>query len=73
MVLVHHLGRKSGQVYVNPLAYLPGENDDSIYLFAAKGGAPITGLVPQPRRGRRGHHRGGVQHLPGHRQRAHWG
>jgi deazaflavin-dependent oxidoreductase (nitroreductase family) len=40
MVLVHHLGRKSGQEYVNPLAYLPGENDDSIYVFASKGGAP---------------------------------
>src|SRR5258708_2002244 len=40
MVLVHHLGRKSGRQYVNPLAYLPGENDDSIYVFASKGGAP---------------------------------
>jgi deazaflavin-dependent oxidoreductase (nitroreductase family) len=40
MVLVHHPGRKSGQEYVNPLAYLPGENDDSIYVFASKGGAP---------------------------------
>ncbi|HEY6788298.1 MAG TPA: nitroreductase family deazaflavin-dependent oxidoreductase [Trebonia sp.] len=40
MVLVHHLGRKSGQEYVNPLAYLPDENDDSIYVFASKGGAP---------------------------------
>ena len=40
MVLVHHLGRKSGQEYVNPLMYLPGENDDSIYVFASKGGAP---------------------------------
>ena len=40
MVLVHHLGRKSGQEYVNPLAYLPGENDDSICIFASKGGAP---------------------------------
>lgn len=40
MVLVHHLGRKSGQEYVNPLMYLPGENDDSVYVFASKGGAP---------------------------------
>jgi hypothetical protein len=73
MVLVHHLGRKSGQEYVNPLAYLPNENDDSIYISASKGGAHSPGLVPQPRRGRRGHHRGGIQHLPGHRQRAHRG
>jgi deazaflavin-dependent oxidoreductase (nitroreductase family) len=39
MVLIHHVGRKSGKEYVNPLVYLPGD-DDSIYLFASKGGAP---------------------------------
>ena len=41
MVLVHHVGRKSGKEYVTPLVYLPGEGDDeSIYIFASKGGAP---------------------------------
>lgn len=41
MVLVHHVGRKSGQEYVTPLVYLPKEGDDgSIYIFASKAGAP---------------------------------
>ena len=41
MILVHHVGRKSGKEYVNPLVYLPGEgDDDSLYIFASKGGDP---------------------------------
>jgi deazaflavin-dependent oxidoreductase (nitroreductase family) len=41
MVLVHHVGRTSGREYVTPLVYLPKEGDDeSIYVFASKGGAP---------------------------------
>lgn len=40
MVLVHHLGRKSGKEYVTPLVYLPGDGDDSFYIFASKAGAP---------------------------------
>jgi deazaflavin-dependent oxidoreductase (nitroreductase family) len=41
IVLVHHVGRKSGREYVSPLVYLPGEgDDDSVYIFASKGGAP---------------------------------
>ena len=41
MILVHHVGRTSGKEYVNPLVYLPGEgDDDSLYIFASKGGAP---------------------------------
>ena len=41
MILVHHVGRSSGKEYVSPLVYLPGEDgDDSIYIFASKGGAP---------------------------------
>ncbi|HEY6857812.1 MAG TPA: nitroreductase family deazaflavin-dependent oxidoreductase [Mycobacterium sp.] len=41
MVLVHHVGRKSGKQYVIPLVYLPKDGDDeSIYIFASKGGAP---------------------------------
>jgi deazaflavin-dependent oxidoreductase (nitroreductase family) len=41
MVLLHHVGRKSGKEYVTPLVYLPGDND-SIYIFASKGGAPAN-------------------------------
>lgn len=40
MVLIHHVGRKSGKEYVNPLVYLPDGDGDSIYIFASKGGAP---------------------------------
>jgi deazaflavin-dependent oxidoreductase (nitroreductase family) len=41
MVLVHHRGRKSGREYVNPVMYLPHDNEsDIIYVFATKGGAP---------------------------------
>jgi deazaflavin-dependent oxidoreductase (nitroreductase family) len=42
MVLIHHVGRKSGKEYVTPLVYLPDEGDDgSIYIFASKAGAPV--------------------------------
>lgn len=42
MVLVHHRGRKSGRGYVNPLMYLPADcgDEDTIYVFASKAGAP---------------------------------
>ena len=40
IVLVHHRGRKSGREYVNPVIYLPGDSDDTIYVFASKAGAP---------------------------------
>jgi deazaflavin-dependent oxidoreductase (nitroreductase family) len=40
MVLLHHRGRKSGREIVTPTMYLPGDTDDSIYVFASKGGAP---------------------------------
>ncbi|HEU5001633.1 MAG TPA: nitroreductase family deazaflavin-dependent oxidoreductase [Actinomycetota bacterium] len=41
VVLVHHHGRKTGQERVNPMMYLPDEtNDDVIYVFASKAGAP---------------------------------
>ena len=43
MILVHHVGRTSGKQYTTPLVYLPGEGgDDSIYIFATKGGAPTN-------------------------------
>jgi deazaflavin-dependent oxidoreductase (nitroreductase family) len=41
ILLLHHVGRKSGKEYVNPLAYLPGD-DDSVYIFASKAGAPAS-------------------------------
>jgi deazaflavin-dependent oxidoreductase (nitroreductase family) len=43
MILVHHVGRTSGKQYTTPLVYLPGQGaDDSMYIFASKGGAPIN-------------------------------
>ncbi|HET9081864.1 MAG TPA: nitroreductase family deazaflavin-dependent oxidoreductase [Trebonia sp.] len=43
MILVHHVGRNSGKEYVSPLVYLPGEgDDDSMYIFASKAGAPVN-------------------------------
>lgn len=42
MVLLHHTGRKSGKEYVNPLVYLPGDDDGTLYIFASKGGAPAN-------------------------------
>ncbi len=42
MVLVHHVGRKSGKEYVTPLVYLPGDGDHSFYIFASKAGAPAN-------------------------------
>jgi deazaflavin-dependent oxidoreductase (nitroreductase family) len=41
LVLLHHRGRTSGREYVTPVMYLPDELDDNtIYVFATKGGAP---------------------------------
>ncbi len=41
MVLMHHLGRKSGKEAVNPVMYLASDDDPAtIYVFASKGGAP---------------------------------
>lgn len=41
LVLLHHLGRKSGKQNVTPTMYLPDEQDPStIYVFASKAGAP---------------------------------
>jgi deazaflavin-dependent oxidoreductase (nitroreductase family) len=40
MILVHHVGRTSAKEYISPLVYLSGEDDDSMYIFASKGGAP---------------------------------
>jgi deazaflavin-dependent oxidoreductase (nitroreductase family) len=41
LALVHSHGRKSGREYVTPMMYLPDDaDDDTIYVFATKGGAP---------------------------------
>jgi len=41
IVLVHHRGRKSGRQYISPMMYLPDDrDDDTVYVFATKGGAP---------------------------------
>lgn len=41
IVLVHHHGRTSGQERINPVMYQPhGSNDEVIYVFASKAGAP---------------------------------
>lgn len=41
MVLLSHVGRKSGKTFVAPLMYLPDDKDANvIYIFASKNGAP---------------------------------
>ncbi|GAB18394.1 hypothetical protein GOEFS_054_00070 [Gordonia effusa NBRC 100432] len=41
MVLVHHVGRKTGKQSVTPMMYLADNSDPStIYVFASKAGAP---------------------------------
>ena len=44
MVLVHHVGRRSGEDRVSPMMYLPGPDggadEDAIFVFASKAGAP---------------------------------
>lgn len=41
MVLVHHVGRKSGKDRVTPMMYRPDPTDpDVIHVFASKAGAP---------------------------------
>lgn len=43
MVLVHHVGRKSGREFVAPMMYLRDETDPrTMYVFASKGGAPTN-------------------------------
>ena len=41
MILVHHVGRKSGKQNIAPMMYLQSEDDPAtVYVFASKGGAP---------------------------------
>jgi deazaflavin-dependent oxidoreductase (nitroreductase family) len=39
MIVIHHVGRKTGKTYENPLVYQPGP-DGRMYLIASFGGAP---------------------------------
>jgi deazaflavin-dependent oxidoreductase (nitroreductase family) len=41
VVLMHHVGRRSGKESVNPVMYLADQDDETtIYVFASKAGAP---------------------------------
>jgi len=41
MVLVHHVGRRSGEPRINPMVYRPDADDpDTIHVFASAAGAP---------------------------------
>jgi deazaflavin-dependent oxidoreductase (nitroreductase family) len=40
MLLLHHMGARTGTERVNPLVYLP--NDENFVVFASKGGAPTN-------------------------------
>lgn len=41
LVLLHHVGRRSGKEYVTPLVYFtPGEEDSTIHIVASAAGAP---------------------------------
>ena len=39
MILLHHVGRRSGREQVTPLMYLPGD-DGTMSIFASAAGAP---------------------------------
>jgi deazaflavin-dependent oxidoreductase (nitroreductase family) len=41
MILVHHIGAKSGTERVAPLVWFP-QDDDSLVIVASKGGAPTN-------------------------------
>lgn len=43
MVLVHHVGRKTGKQSVAPMMYLAADDDPAtVYVFASKAGAPTN-------------------------------
>jgi len=42
LVLVHHVGRKTGVERVAPMMYLEADSPDTIYVFASKAGAPTN-------------------------------
>ncbi len=43
IVLLHHVGRRSGEPHIAPTMYLADDDDhDVIYVFASKAGAPTN-------------------------------
>jgi deazaflavin-dependent oxidoreductase (nitroreductase family) len=43
IVLLHHVGRRSGQEFIAPTMYLADETDPAVsYVFATKSGAPTN-------------------------------
>lgn len=41
VLLLHHVGRKSGRQLINPMMYLPDDADDAVvYVFASYAGQP---------------------------------
>ncbi|MEQ6902160.1 nitroreductase family deazaflavin-dependent oxidoreductase [Nocardioides sp. YIM 152588] len=66
MVVVHHVGRRSGEPRTNPMMYRPADDPDVIYVFASAAGAPkhpdwYHNLVAAGRASiERGHPAGGV-------------
>ncbi|MFE9425738.1 nitroreductase family deazaflavin-dependent oxidoreductase [Kitasatospora sp. NPDC006697] len=43
LVLLHHVGRKSGREFISPVMYLAHDSDPGvIYVFASAGGAPAN-------------------------------
>ena len=57
MILIHHIGARSGTERVNPMVYLP-DGDDMI-IAATKARSDKPGLVPQPEGTPAHHGRGG--------------
>jgi deazaflavin-dependent oxidoreductase (nitroreductase family) len=42
IVLLHHVGRRSGEEYLAPTMYLAADDPDTVYVFASKSGAPTN-------------------------------
>jgi hypothetical protein len=47
MILIHHIGARSGRERVNPLTYLP-DGDDMVITATKERGSDEPGLVLQP-------------------------
>ena len=66
LVLVHHIGAKSGKARISPL--VPLLEDGRIFVFASKGGSETESrLVRQPRGKPECHRRTRHRNVPGHR------
>jgi deazaflavin-dependent oxidoreductase (nitroreductase family) len=42
IVLIHHVGRKTGNEHLTPMVYQQATNPAEIYVFASKAGAPTN-------------------------------